>query len=671
MALDLPLRPVLPVLPVLLDALRLIRDARIALTVPLVEGSLFPGLAVRPGTTLRVSVQVQDGVLLLPHAQVELLPALDGPLFTQVKGLTFDDAGRLTVRIGGFPDLKVGPAIPMKVSDLADWLSEGLPERVGVRLFGMKLLRVETETVAQLAPEVRSLLFNPTQPGAPRFDQLRMSVTDVDLVEGTLLFGARGRVRVGSEAGGAIEVEGGELRLAADVHYCDLQLHGGEWSLEDGAGRALLEVTARYDCPEPELDVQLTRAQLRAGRTKVCPRPGEHLSATHFSTEGAHFEVKLRGNTAPILQAALPRSEGALESGRVSLRFGDEDLVVELGPSSWRGAVSLGRSSFKLEGEVRVNGRIPELRPSAGAVALDVYDCELEGDAEVEVSFAQEAGQGVLLRGRGLTARTRIRHASAAAWGNRLTVDLADDASSAELDVEELALRLDGHLRVLGEGELQVRIHHMHAGEARGQLAGEDARLQGRAKVSLDTRSGLKLGCGDMRLKAPHWSMRAQLPRGGALQLDGRCELVLDDAVVDATREGFVMDGLECAAVRGDIDRGWMGLPDGKRVRLRKGSAFSAKLDEGRLGTDRGAKLRGALRLELHFEADEDLLAATGLFGIELGELCADNHHLTVDLDALTLGPSGDFALENARLGLRSDVGSVSGRLPVEDLPVI
>jgi hypothetical protein len=647
----------------LLDALRLVRQARVDLTVPLVEGALSPGLKIRPGTVLRVELQVAEGQLDFEAARFELLPALDGPLFTGVKGLRFDDDHRLTLRIAGLPDVKLGPPLPARLDELAGWLKDGGPELLGVRLFGIRLGSVRRQTVASFAPTPTELLNGPDRPGAPLLEQARLSVTDVELGEGLLTLAGLGRVRVGPDAGGGLEAGDGQARLWADIHYCDLQLKHDPWELRDGAGRGRLCVEASWTADGVTARARLEDLALEAGPGRLAPHEGDFLALHSFATSGGTVELEWTLGQPALLHAELPDAEGTLREGRVSLLLDGQPAVVEVEDSSWRGSLRVGPEDLALCGQVTLNARVPEFRPRADAVSLDIYDCVLTGDADLQVDLRR----GVALRGRRLLGRTRIREAAVRGWLDHVEIDV-EDGSRAELSISLLTLGPDGTLRVEGEGELDLRLCHMEVRDERARLEANGATAKGWAGVRLHTAEGVVLSDARMQLGAAHWSFEARTPAGYATRLDGDFGMQLGQGTVDVEQTACLLDPLRDGTVAGEVHRGHLELPGGERIRLRRGSRLQLQIDRGRLGAAVGAELSGALRLEARLEADADLLAALRLAGLEVGELRADEHHLTVDLAGLKLDERGGFRLFNVRVGVVSTMELVAGRLTLDEL---
>ncbi len=649
---------------ILFDALRLVRQARVSLSAPLAPGSLFPGLSVKEGTIARVELEVREGALDLEGAKVELLPALDGPLFTHVKEVGFGADRRLAVRIGGFPDLKLGPPVPARVDALADWLRDGLPGTFGVRVFGVKVGSVSSERVAELGPDPRALLQDPNTPGAPQLEGVRVQVTDVVLDEGVLLLGPLGRIRIGCDAGGTLEVEGGELHLEADLRWSDTFLTHGDFNVSDAEGRGRLSIDVRWNQDEPALQARVESLSLRTGAFEGKLRNGDFVRLTSAHCEGGTIALSTPGNgELPRVSAELPRAGGSLERAKVTLPFEGRPTPIEARDSSFEGHVHLSEGSLRIGGEVTVHGRIARFQPSAGVVALDLYDCELDGDAEISLDLEK----GATLIGRGLRARTCMREAWLRGWLEQVRIDVAD-GSTAELDLERLVLMPSGHMVVDGEGELSLRLHRMQVRQSRGQLEGDAARMEGRARVRLDTREGVELSEARMGLVVAHWGLELHLPVGIAGRADGRCSIQLGDARVDVERELFELEKLQDGRVRADITRGWVQLPSGQRIRVRDGSRMELSLRDARLTNHEGLSLHGQATVEARLEADDDLLTAIALVGLDLGEVRADRHLLKVTLDGVDLHPDGTFLLRNLRVGVQSDVETLSGRLVLEEL---
>ncbi len=671
-------RPTLPIDPaILFDALRLVRQARVSLSVPLAPGPLFPGLAVKEGTVARVEVQVRDGELDLPGATVELLPALDGPLFTRVKGIGFGANRRLAVRLGGFPDLQLGPPVPSRVEALSDWLRDGGPDELGVRLFGVKVGKVSAERVAKLAPDPVELLTEPQTPGAPQLEGARVQVTDVVLDEGVLLLGPLGRVRVGCEAGGSLELSGGEARLEADLRWSELHLTHERLKVADGEGRAVVRVEAQLagfhgerdgEAPTLTVHARLEDLQLRASEMHAHLPGGDFAELSLAHCAGGTVDVEWRSGSGsedgwPRFRCALPRAGGTLTKGRVTLPIEGRPVPVEAESSSFDGSIVATNDTLAVKGALTVHGRVAAFQPTAMAVSLDLYDCELHGDADVELDLQR----GAVLRGRGLRGRTRIREARVQGWLEQVSLDV-EDGSTAELELERLVLTPSGDAIVEGEGELALRLHRMFVRHQRATLEGDAARLEGRARVRLDTREGVELDRAQMALAAAHWGLGVTLGNGLSARMDGRYAMRLGGARVDVEREKFELDDVRDGNVRADITRGWVELPAGHRIRLRDGSRLELDLREAVLTNARGLTLRGPLSLSARLEADDDLLAAVALAGLDLGELRADRHHLRLTLDGLEVAPDGSFLVRNLRVGVQSEVDAVSGRLVMEEL---
>lgn len=193
------------------DAARLVDDASLRASVPLLAGD-HGAVEVEQGTNATARLGVKDGQLVPGQTDLQLSRPLDGPLWTTVRGVELESAGRrhpgrgkLRADVGGFFDPSVSSdvmgalgskdkTVPLGVSELADLASRNTPDAAG-RPDQVTLARErESDNTVSVRSDAQGAVANFVRLLVGSF-QVRMGNTSVEA----------GRTSVG---GGALEARG-------------------------------------------------------------------------------------------------------------------------------------------------------------------------------------------------------------------------------------------------------------------------------------------------------------------------------------------------------------------------------------------------------------------------------------------------------------------------------
>lgn len=649
--------------------LRFVRHARVELTVPLAPGTLLPGLQVMPGTTASVEVTVREGAVDLANARIQLLPPLDGPLFTRVDGLGVGADGRATLRVTGLPDVKLGPRLPAALSEIADGLERADSTiDVGVRVFGIRLGSVEVSGAG--AVEAAQQLARGDAPGSPVLERARLGLLDVELQPGALelLPGVSARLAEGcafrlSGTAERMEING---RLALE----GVQLHAGQLTVEDGEGSANVRVELDRRASEGwRWSARFEDALVRTGHAHVPGRGEDFLRFDALSVEGGLLELRdqralnlddlLRGLSFADTHLHADHFDAQLSAGFITVaREGERSSDVVLARSRLSGTLTSERGEAFIAGDLELDTRIRELHSPGESLALVLADSQLSGGARVRLSL----DEGLHLRGGELRLVTAIEHARVRAMEGRLLLQ-AVQGSTADVAISTLLLTREGDLRLEGEGVFNFRMGPLELPVPQLELLRHDGKVRAQGAIMLDTRDGIELSDGKVLLEAEPFDASIQVGGRARLRADGHYKLKASSALVSVRKQQVRLAWGEGSTLSAELQRGTVMLPGGAELELRRGTRVAGKIARLEWTSKSRAHLEASGKLHVFLASERDLAEGARLFRVAVSRLSAGPQELEVSAGRLGFH-EGRFHVEDVQVGFTAHVEDLTGTWP-------
>ncbi|MBI5496468.1 MAG: hypothetical protein HY904_15705 [Deltaproteobacteria bacterium] len=676
-----------------LEMAKRIQDGTLHLEIPVegrVGGSVL-GVDFLPGTTLTLDAKVVNGRVIPDQTKATLSKPGDATAWVGVRGAYFDKNNTLRADLSGFPDLSLSDKLknmPMDVSQFVDRLSAKGERKSGNTGSAPDILKLDRATFS-----VRDASFAPGPMAVPG--------GFVDVAPGN-------RMSVSGTPQAAT------LRGNVNLRAVDVVQDGV--ALKTGPGSAELAVQWNGDASgNGRVTTELRNMSLQTQYAVEKRANGDYLHLAEGRVEGGSLrlvaDVKRGASGAPALTAGetvldLPRFDGTLAGGRVTVKDADGTAQVELGRTRVSGSVHADRAEIRITGEVQEmdaavrdfaaaggrssarvdyarvqgSGRVDFSTKTGVSIDADVHHVQLRapdlkagtGTGTIDAGTTVVAGSGkVSFRSNGdlsvkgdLRMQTTLDAARLAAGTAGNQVDAKVDAgSTVTARVNSLTLsRADG-LRIAGEAGVDLTVADF-ATDAGGARVTGRARVRGGGAFTVDPARGLDLPKA-VRVDVDVTDAKLGIPGSGLfLDVAKGTRLTLQPSEADLGPDGTLrrVDLGKGSRMTGTLDGGEFRLPgtDGPIV-LGAGTGFDFVADEAVL--ENGARVvQGHLTLQAEVDASSvDLAALTRRGAVTIAKVEGARAHLNVNVGTVRLGADGSVELRDTSAELDAKLADISG----------
>ncbi len=394
-------RPASPVNP--LDAVKLVKNGDLKLSVPIKEGTLpLPGglVKAKPGTVMTFTGKVKDGKIDHKTLKMSFNPPLDGPLWTDIKGAVID-GGRMRMDIGGLPDPKFGPKLPTKLTDfVAELQGVANDKKVEVQLFGISLGKFgpgnspagSSSGAAKSQKPGMSLNDAPIDLGRAHF-----SLKNVELNEGKLNIGNSGSISVGP--GSKFTIEGGlnDVRMKGSANIADLNLDTSGVTVKGSQGSADFDVRyTRGTDGKANVATSITNLNL-SSQYAVSRRPnGDYISLADGRISNGSIKLNETVTHGPdglsvksvkhgLESLSIKEFDGVLQSAQLTIPDAKGNATVRVGRSEVHGTMSVSKDGVYFDGSVDAQATIEDFQGGKGPASVDVKKATVKGSGNLLV----------------------------------------------------------------------------------------------------------------------------------------------------------------------------------------------------------------------------------------------------------------------------------------------
>lgn len=631
-----------------------VKDGKATVMIPMQPGRYQVrghGFEVKPGTMMRVEVDVKDGRVVPAFDQrgrptgrgtkVEIEPPLDLPLWITGNGAYVQDRGgaqaAFKAELGGFFDVKVKELRSTKLADV-------------VRAF-------ESEGAGRAPGFPRGLL---------RTDQASFSA-QVSMKDNVVTAGA---MKVDLAPGSQVRLEGTSRRAVLDgqVNLDRASLRQGGTDLQLGAGSARIRAeytTQPNGTMSLKTDVSNVNARIERVSVEQARRRGDtdpdRLELGNATLTNGRFTMEAtlktpRGSAVPQLESSQVRlsgqTQGSLMGAKLTVKDSQDDAELRLGPGRFSGNLDVTPQGTTLDGAITgTTLDVKDLQTRNANARLGIHHARFEGDVKVKANTA--AGEFDLT----VDAKkvdVRIDGYQGKSANNTVDFSRIDVSGAGTVAINsKTGTQITGDMRVRGEvndlvigqsldvaqgSVIDGRATHFHAGGERGfELKGEakiDAGLDrfaaGGSNLSVEGSGRLR---GDTQFEIQNGEVSLVLK-------NGRADVNVTDARVGNGDTAIGLDVAAGSTATLHLDEARFGKSAGAvttEVKLGRGSVIDATLDEGhvtaggrRIELDQGSRVR--------FELESlDVRGGTGIPGLK-GSLEVQAGLEAPDLAGLQLG---------------------------------
>jgi hypothetical protein len=693
-----------------LQALDGVKDGDFVLSVPLRAGDYkLDGYSatVKPGTVMKVSVEVRDGKLVPatgdgtdPHGtgtKVDMQPPIDLPLWLTEKGAYLegkDAGGALYAKVGGWFDKKMQTLPSLGVADIVRGVESGA-----------------------FSDASSSLPANMLDVANARFD-----VANATLNEDTI---DTGTVRVGLAPGSKVSVSGtaSNATVHGEVNISSLAMNEQGTLVHMGPGSATFDASWTRS-PDGSLDAATTIRDIHASfdglaTTKPsCPGDADPdrivLGAGKIDDGTIEACVTLPAAPGAAAVAQLEKvsltGSGAVTDAKLGVADGAGKATLRFGVGQFTGTLGMSDDGIAVDGTLeKARVSVDGLDASDGSGEIDVDHAALAGDATVNVDTAancleatvkassidaaisklttaqgaQSVGLGkTTVSGSGTVAITR----SGVTFDGNLKAHAAIDSlhaagpdgsldvgpgSTVDLDATHLAATTAGGLALTGTGKVDLALPD-YAVSLPGVSATGDAHVAGSGAVSIDggkvalskVRGSMTVDVAKGRVGAPGKGVALDLGAGSKLGL-----AVAGATISSSPRATSLALGpgsrLDATLAGGTVTAG------GSSVALAPGTKARLDIASLALAPGKGPALRGQLAID----ANVDRASVAAILGDQNHTIAASVGGsgpvaARITVGDLTLGSDGSADLKNvsASLGRPGAPAPTPGSLPAGTL---
>ena len=626
-----------------------------------------------------------DGTICVPLG-ASFQPG-DGPLWVTVRGAYFDDERNLRLDLGGMRDFVVD---------------------------GMERLPLDVDRfMDRLAPKAGSGAAGgggPADPAPPalKLDRAGISVRNATFEAGRLAIPG-GHIDIGDGTRFDVSGTARAATISGRVGLAGVDVATDGIALKAGAGRADLEIDYRVEGEDLVADSKLDNMSLDTRYAVHKRANGDYVHLAEGKLEDATLRLTTRlardlsGLPAGIESATasldIPRFEGRVHSGRVTVPDGDGTATIELGSSAVKGSVRVDGDQILLKGHISgLDAAVWDFDGSDGGSAIDIDYARLKGSGDVRFSSTEgfsidgdiremdvraadlkgsthfmDADVGrTLVSGRG---KVKFDSNGGLSVAGDLRVDTTLDSAKVHgsslgrpgdlslapgsrivADVQELSFTKDGRFRVAGDGRLDLGVDDFQGGLGGGSVAGK-ARLTGDGQFRLDSERGVDLpdnlnvavDVSDGRLGSPAGAVSFDIAEGSRMFLN------LDE--LQLSREGTPLR-VEIgpgSTLAGKLDSAVITVPGlGSPLTLASGSKVEFAIYRMAVDGTRGLpKAEGRLSLDAVVDLEAlDLDRLRSVRGVKVTGVDGGSARLRFDVDRAVLREDGSFDLQDVSFSL-------------------
>jgi len=687
-----------------------IDDGKVRIDIPMQEG-VYDGagkVKVKPGTVLRLQVEIQDGRLVPADngdgTFASFSQPLDAALWVDAHGIYLKDTkggqGKLVADLSGFFDQSVTDAGSLQLGDFVRSLLDGAGDDGGSS---------SSRSAANANHNGRPPLLQAFQ-----FQDLTFATSDITFAPGPLDLGGV-QVSIDDDTQFRMSGTGAQATLTGQVHLDGGALEQGGAVVGLGNVDGTLQLTMEKTDDGKRLisgsvtDIDTRVHQLTLGANGDDDK--QHVQLRNVRVQNADVSFSSEVDLAGGMQVT---PTGVAFSGDISGQLVDAQLVtpdadgtagIAGSAKSFSGSVDVDDNGVRLQGQVQgaqltvtdldVGDKEDGVRLSSGklqgdgalSVAKDgAVDLQLNArsvDIQLDDVRTTSSSTDLDLGKTSITGSGQVRYASGidANDGLQLTGDLRVDGLIDDLQVRNADAPGDDGV------VLDVRANTTIDGTVRQLVVPSDGPIAldanvhvdgGVDRLNIDGHSVQASGSGTL-------SGSAQLLlRGGQLDLNQsslRAHLTVDDAQITPTNSGVDLDVAHGAQMVLQLEQLSMNGSDVASLSLGKGSALSGHLDRGTLDVGgQTVQLDGSSRV--HFSVDDVVHDGTsddagttlkGRLVVDVGAQTQLPASLTAGLsgdagaqgrlviDDVQLRSDGTFALNDVNLSLDAQLGGITG----------
>lgn len=429
---------------------RRLKSGQIELELP-IEGRVgkgpFLSVDFPPGTMVRLTAEVADGALVKGKLKVAVSQPGDAIAWVKLEGAYLDEDRTLRVRLSGAPDFAV-PGMEKLPVDFSDFID-----------------RIDKDSVRAAAGGVSK------EESAERRKSLRLEVRNAEFLEGLIpLPGIELKTTAGTRV--SISHSEKELTIRGPVAFSSLALDQKNFALGAGSGTAKLELRSSNTAETRTFDLQLRDLSMDTRYAVQRRANGDYLQLAQGRVEGGSLSMQLAKGQDGVPSKTvleLPRFEGEIAGGRVTVPDKDGTATAEFGRARVKGSVMVRPDEIQLHAQVeRVEIGIKDLAMDSAKTSVDLE----EGRAVTSGTIDFATGQGL-----SVTAEAQAFELDANslnAGGGALSAITGPTRVRGSGKVQ---LKSDGELSINGKIELDsqvktLKLSHLAVSKSKKTFAG-------------------------------------------------------------------------------------------------------------------------------------------------------------------------------------------------------
>ena len=639
------------------DALKLVKNGDVELTLPVQEGDLVAGkLHAKANTQIKVSLHVRDGLIDYAKSNAKFDPPLDGPWGIDVRGVRMENDGRARVDLANLPDPVIGDPSPPKLADFIEQMqrTKSLP----VRVWGMKLTSVDMPATDgtgwnDLIKMGKDPLVNRIKTG-----EARISVSNLSFVDGAVPIGGVGRAQIGPDSVMKLEGSLDSLTLTGHASLQRLDVDSGGTKIQGGSGSADLKVVwnGKASAGVGDVKAQVTNLNVQAEYAVSRRENGDfiELAQGRLTNGSLSVDQQVGGAGARTVKLDIGRFDGNITNGQITVPDGNGTATVRLSRSKLGGEVHVDDSRILVKGDVQIDARIDNAQTPANEMgSFDLNKVHVSGTSKVNI----DSSKGLKLDGN-------MRVEADVAKGS-LSVNAGHEAgriTGGHVDVRATSLEYskDGQLGLKGRATVDVGLKDVDIGEKVVKLDHGTGRMTGSADISL--RNGqVDLSKGTLRLAMAVEDGRVKL--GDNVDLDLKKGSTMDVALQAAAFGNKTMlDFGPKTRIEATLDGGTIALPTGEPLKFKDGAKATFQFDRLLLPEKGIPEAQGSISIDASVEAGQIDPGSLGqLPGVTITHIEGVDQHLKLDVGRFSVQRDGAFSVEDLRFGVEAQVRRFGG----------